>query len=67
MTAITSVTGPDAHPFFQWIETQDATQPSWNFKEYLIGPDGLLAAEFSTQTEPTDPQVTAAIESVLQP
>ena len=67
MTAITHVTGPDAHPFFQWIETQDATQPTWNFKEYLIGPDGLLVAEFSTATEPTDPQVTAAIESVLQP
>ena len=67
MTAITQVTGPDAHPFFQWIETQDATQPTWNFKEYLIGPDGLLVAEFSTATNPTDPQVTAAIESVLRP
>ncbi len=67
MTAITQVSGPDAHPFFQWIETQNASQPTWNFKEYLIGPDGALVAEFSTTTNPTDPQVLSAIESVLQP
>ncbi|HML12393.1 MAG TPA: glutathione peroxidase, partial [Xanthobacteraceae bacterium] len=33
----------------------------WNFHKYLIGRDGRIAAVFSTQTEPTDPKVIAAI------
>ena len=65
MTAITRVTGADAHPFFQWVEDQGADQPSWNFKEYLIAPDGRLVAEFSTRAEATDDAVIAAIEAVL--
>jgi glutathione peroxidase len=40
--------------------------PRWNFHKYLIGRDGLLAAVFSTQTEPTDPRVIAAIEKELR-
>ena len=39
--------------------------PRWNFHKYLVGRDGLLAAVFSTQVEPTDPRVIAAIEKEL--
>lgn len=67
MTAITHVAGSEAHPFFRWIEAEGGTQPTWNFKEYLIGPDGHLAAEFTTRTEPTDAEVIAAIERTLGP
>ena len=43
-----------------------AKAPRWNFHKYLIGRDGLLAAVFSTQIEPTDPRVIAAIEKELR-
>jgi glutathione peroxidase len=34
--------------------------------KYLIGRDGHIAAVFSTQVEPTDPKVIAAIEKELK-
>jgi glutathione peroxidase len=37
----------------------------WNFEKFLIAPDGTVAARFSPQTEPDDPELVAAIESVL--
>jgi glutathione peroxidase-family protein len=33
--------------------------------QYLVGPDGALAAWFSTKTSPTAKDVTTAIEDVL--
>ncbi len=42
-----------------------AKAPRWNFHKYLIGRDGRIAAVFSTQIEPTDPRVIAAIEKEL--
>ena len=65
MTTISSVRGAGAHPLFQWIAAAGGTQPSWNFHEYLIGPDGTLVAQFDTPTRATDPTVTAAIDTVL--
>ncbi len=39
--------------------------PRWNFHKYLIGKDGRLIAAFGTRTEPTAPEVRAAIEKAL--
>lgn len=61
------VSGPDAHPFYQWAAAQVgmAGVPRWNFHKYLIAPDGRLVDWFSTLTKPTDSKVTAAIEAIL--
>jgi glutathione peroxidase len=56
------VKGPAAHPFYKWAAAERPLEtPHWNFHKYLIGRDGRIAAVFSTQTEPTDPKVIAAI------
>jgi glutathione peroxidase len=56
------VKGAAAHPFFKWAAAERPLEtPHWNFHKYLIGRDGRIAEVFSTQTEPTDPKVIAAI------
>jgi glutathione peroxidase len=56
------VKGPSAHPFYKWAAAERPLEmPRWNFHKYLIGRDGRIAAVFSTQTEPTDTKVIAAI------
>jgi glutathione peroxidase len=66
LAAKADVKGPSAHPFYKWAaHERPGETPRWNFHKYLIGRDGLLAAAFSTQTEPTDPRVIAAIEKEL--
>jgi len=64
MTAITGVTGRNAHPFYAWLAGQSGA-PRWNFHKYLIGPDGRVVESFSTGTGPTAPRVTAAVERLL--
>jgi len=66
LAAKADVKGPSAHPFYKWAaHERPGDPPRWNFHKYLIGRDGLLAAVFPTQTEPTDPRVIAAIEKEL--
>jgi glutathione peroxidase len=67
LAAKAAVKGPAAHPFYKWaLHERPAEGPRWNFHKYLVGRDGLLAAVFSTQVEPNDPRVIAAIEKELQ-
>ena len=62
MTDITSVTGPEAHPFFAWAAAQ-AGAPRWNFNKYLIAPDGSLIARYGSSTQPA--ALAAEIEGLL--
>jgi glutathione peroxidase len=67
LTAKADVKGPAAHPFYKWAALERPGEaPRWNFHKYLIGKDGRIAAVFSTQTEPTDAKVIAAIERELK-
>jgi glutathione peroxidase len=67
LTAKADVKGPSAHPFYKWAALERPGEgPRWNFHKYLIGHDGHIAASFSSQIEPTDPRVIAAIERELQ-
>jgi len=66
LAAKADVKGPSAHPFYKWAALErPGDGPRWNFHKYLIGKDGRIAAVFSTQIEPTDPRVIAAIEREL--
>jgi glutathione peroxidase len=66
LAAKAEVRGEGAHPFYRWAALErPGDGPRWNFHKYLVGRDGRIAAVFSTQTEPTDPRVIAAIEKEL--
>ena len=66
LAAKADVKGPSAHPFYKWAALEKPGEtPRWNFHKYLVSKDGRIAAVFSTQVEPTDPRVIAAIEKEL--
>ena len=67
LTAITSVKGGTAHPFYQWAgqEAGILARPKWNFHKYLIDRNGQLAASFSSVTLPTSDKIITAIETAL--
>lgn len=67
LAAKADVKGPAAHPFYKWAALERPGEgPRWNFHKYLVGRDGHIAASFTTQVEPTDPRVIAAIEQQLR-
>lgn len=50
---------------FHRLGTAAGEFPRWNFHKYLIDRDGQLVGSFGTRVEPNDPNLRAAIESVL--
>jgi glutathione peroxidase len=67
LAAKAEVRGEAAHPFYKWAALErPGDGPRWNFHKYLVGRDGRIAAVFSTQIEPTDARVIAAIEKELR-
>ena len=67
LAAKAEVRGEAAHPFYKWAALErPGDGPRWNFHKYLVGRDGRIAAVFSTQIEPTDARVIAAIERELR-
>lgn len=66
LTAISRITGVDAHPFYRWARAmRPGETPRWNFHKYLIAPDGEIAAVFATTTPPEHPHVIGAIKALL--
>ena len=65
MTAITSVTGTAAHPFYAMLRDTYGYAPTWNFNKVLLGPDGRMVANWGSGTNPTSGQMTQAIEALL--
>ena len=70
MTEKVDVNGAGRHPVFaELVRTPDqsgaAGDVQWNFEKFLVDGDGAVVARFGPQVVPDDPQVTAAIESVL--
>ncbi len=46
-------------------KTVPAPEILWNFEKFVVGRDGAVLARFAPDILPTDPRVTAAIESAL--
>lgn len=65
MTDITSVRGPDAHPFYRALKQQAGFEPSWNFNKVLIGPDGEFVAAWGSRVKPDAPRIVEEIEALL--
>jgi glutathione peroxidase len=70
MTEKVDVNGPGQHPLYAALTaTPDgdgaAGDVQWNFEKFLVGPDGTVLHRFRPRTEPTSPEVVAAIEAAL--
>lgn len=66
----TDVNGDARHPLYaELTQATDADGEAgdiqWNFEKFLVNADGEVVNRFRPRTEPTDPTVVAAIESVL--
>jgi len=62
--AATSVKGAGANPVFKAITAQ-TTEPKWNFNKYVVSADGKSVQYFDSRVTPDSPELTAAIEKVL--
>lgn len=67
LTAMTDVTGADAHPFYRWAADELGRQPvpKWNFHKYLVDARGRLTAWFPITTRPQTPEVARAVDAAL--
>jgi glutathione peroxidase len=65
MFAKTVVKGPQAHPLYVALAAATGQSPGWNFHKYLVDRQGRAVASFSSNVEPLDPKLTAAIERAL--
>ncbi len=70
MTAKVDVNGPDAAPLFRSLTAVpdgagEAGDVQWNFEKWLLSADGEVVARFRPRTEPTAPEVRAAIDGLL--
>ncbi len=65
MTAITSVRGAEAHPFYRAVRDQSGFVPGWNFNKILLGPDGQIVDTWGAMTDPASQKITRRIESLL--
>jgi glutathione peroxidase len=64
------VNGDDRHPLYAELEQapdSDGTagDVQWNFEKFLVGPDGSVSHRFRPRTEPTAPEVVAAVDAAL--
>jgi glutathione peroxidase len=64
------VNGEGRHPLYAELtrvpdRDGNAGDVAWNFEKFLVSPDGEIVARFRPLTSPEDPELVAAIESVL--
>lgn len=57
--------GKDQHPLYRLL-TQGGDPIGWNFEKVLVGPDGKVARRFTSDVEPNDPDLLAAINQTLK-
>lgn len=65
MAEITAVTGPNAHPFYNWLAVEHGVRPRWNFTKVLLDGEGRYVTHFGSTTRPMAPVVTRQIDALL--
>ena len=53
--------------FYRWLAASEGVEPGWNFHKVLIGPDGAVAGNWGSTTEPLSAAITGPIEAILRP
>jgi glutathione peroxidase len=66
MTTITHVKGPEAHPFYKWIQEEYDFVPSWNFNKILLDQEGKMVASFGSTARPSGWRITRKINALLR-
>ena len=61
-----SVSDLRSNPLFADLAARTGKAPQWNFHKYVIDRTGQPVASFTSQVEPTDPQLVALIERLLE-
>jgi len=64
MLAPSPVGGAKANPVFLELNRR-AGEPSWNFNKYLVSADGKVVQRFDSDVRPDSPQLTRAVEQLL--
>jgi len=61
------VDGKDQDPLYSYLTNESPVSGpvKWNFQKYLVDRKGNVVARFTPATEPTDPKLIAALESLL--
>ena len=65
MAGLSHVRGPQAHPFYRWVKTEQNWEPSWNFNKVLITRAGAIDAVFGSGDEPAGAKLQGAIATAL--
>ena len=64
MLAPSAIAGANANPVFRELNRR-AGEPSWNFNKYLVSADGKSVQRFDSDVTPDSPQLTRAVELLL--
>jgi glutathione peroxidase len=62
------VLGANAHPVYAYLSSLPKPiggPVEWNFQKYLVDRKGNVVARFESETEPDDPALVSAIDSLL--
>jgi glutathione peroxidase len=70
LTEKVEVNGPGRHLLYDTLTTTPdadgaAGDVQWNFEKFLVAHDGRVVGRFRPRTEPTSPEVVAAVEAAL--
>ena len=66
MITKTSVTGPNAIPFYKQLTSKTGQAPSWNFFKYVIMPGGNEVFAYTSDVRPDAPEIVGKIKSVIK-
>ena len=65
MTSKEDVKGENAHPFYEWANSQSGKNPKWNFYKYLFDRNGKLNSSWSSMTKPDNAKILSKINNLL--
>ena len=66
LTKKNNVVGPEAHPFFEWIDKNYNVKPKWNFYKFVINKNGKLENHFSSMVSPSSTTLIATLDKVIK-
>ena len=61
-----SVSGPNANPFYKQLSAKTGQAPMWNFYKYVILPGGNDVYVYGSDVKPDSPEILARIEPSLK-
>ena len=66
MVTKSSVTGPDASPFYKQLAAKSGQAPKWNFYKYVITPGGKEVSAFDSSVQPNSTDILSKISPYLK-